>query len=131
MQRGYFGIWDMRIYCRGVEIVFVLRIYIALPFFVRAVDGPQLAWEHSAHIPLSGRYHPLSSRSLRPFCTTRRAAYFFVRAHYSCIFLSCAYSVAIITNARTIQYMNATNNVIWDTIAITCNTVILSDLLFN
>jgi hypothetical protein len=105
----------MRIYCRGVEIVFVLRISIALPFFVRAVDGPQLAWECSAHIPLSGRYHPLSSRSLRPFCTTRDAARLFVRAHYSCMFLSCAYS-SVTTSPILYPAMNTINT------NVTCNT---------
>ena len=68
----------MRIYCRGVEIVFSLRIYIALPLFVRAVDGPQLAWEQSAIIPRAPRYRPLSSTTLHPFCTCVNHAYFFV-----------------------------------------------------
>ena len=112
----------MRIYCRGVEIVFALRIFIALPFFVRAVDGPQLAWERSAHIPLSGRYHPLSSRSLRPFCTTRKAARLFVRARYSCIFLSCAYS-SVTTSPILYPAMNTIN------ISITCITVSITDII--
>ena len=114
VQRGYFGIWDMRIYCRGVEIVFLLRIHIALPLFVRAVDGPQLAWEQSAIKPLSGRYHPRSSRSSEPFCTARSAARLFVRrafAIYLCIFSLCLYSVIIITIAFAAQYINVMNNV--------------------
>ena len=105
----------MRIYCRGVEIVFALRIYIALPFFVRAVDGPQLAWEQSAIIPRAPRYRPLSSATSRPFCTTRGAAQIFVRAHYSCMFLSCAYS-SLITSAVLYPAMNTINT------NATCNT---------
>ena len=99
----------MRIYCRGVKIVFALRIYIALPFFVRAVDGPQLAWEQSAIIPRAGRYRPLSSATSRPFCTTRDAAHLFVRARYSCMFLSSAYSV-MITSITLYSPMNITVN---------------------
>ena len=123
----------MRIYARCVEIVLLLRIHIAMHFFVRAVDGPQLAWEHSAHIPLADRYHMRSSRPSEPFCTTRGAAHLFVHrapAIYSCIFLSCLYSVAIITMALTAQYMNATNNVIWNAIMATCNVFILSDYYY-
>ena len=85
----------MRIYYRGVEIVFALKIYIAFYFFVRAVDGPQLAWEQSAIIPRAPRYRPLSSATSQSFCTTRGAAQVFVRARYSCMFLSCAYSLMI------------------------------------
>jgi len=123
----------MRIYCRGVEIVFLLRIHPALPFFVRAVDGPQLAWERSAHIPLSGRYHPRSSRSSEPFCTPRGAARPFVRralAGYSCIFLSCLYSVAITTINRATPYRNPTNNVNWNIANDNCNVLIIFNLLY-
>ena len=105
----------MRIYCRGVEIVFSLRIPIAAYFFVRAVDGPQLAWEHSAHTPLSGRYRPLSStkNQLSPaFLYTREI---FVRARYSCMFLSCAYS-SVTTSPILYPAMNTINT------NVTCNT---------
>jgi len=104
----------MRIYCRGVKIVFAVKIPIVLPLFVRAVDGPQLAWEQSAIKPLSVRYHPRSSRSSEPFCTARSAARLFVQrafAIYLCIFSLCLYSVMIITIAFAAQYMNVMNNV--------------------
>ncbi len=114
VQRGLNGNVDMRIYCRRVEIVFSLRIHRVSPFFVRPIDGPQLAWEQSAIKPLSGRYHPRSSRSSEPFCTAHSAARPFVRrafAIYLCIFSLCLYSVMIITIAFAAQYMNVMNNV--------------------
>ena len=52
----------MCIYCRCVEIVFLLKIHIVQKFFCMPVDGPQLAWERSALIPLSIRYHPRATR---------------------------------------------------------------------
>lgn len=99
----------MRIYCRGVKIVFAVKIPIVLPFFVRPIDGPQLAWEQSAIIPRADRYRPLSSATSRPFCTTRSAARLFVRARYSCMFLSSAYSV-MITSITLYSPMNITVN---------------------
>jgi len=70
-QRGYFENWivlwggDMRIYCRWVKIVFVLRIHIVLPFFCHPVDGPQLAWEQATIRPPSVRYQTLAPRARR------------------------------------------------------------------
>jgi len=52
----------MRIYCRGVKIVFLLNIYIFFLYRPRPIDGPQLAWEQIAIKPLSGRYQTIASR---------------------------------------------------------------------
>ena len=52
----------MRIYARWVEIVFLLNIPISFLAQPRPVDGPQLAWEHSAVETLSDRYRPRSAR---------------------------------------------------------------------
>ena len=109
----------MRIYCRGVEIVFSLRICIAMRLFVRAVDGPQLAWEQSAIKPLSGRYRPLSSTTLHLFCTTRNAI-------YSCIFFCPSYSS---THTCMAFIASAIIVIISATRTINNATVILSDLL--
>ena len=119
----------MRIYCRGVEIVFSLRIYIVSPFFVRAVDGPQLAWEQSAIIPRAPRYRPLSSTTLHPFCTTRGAI-------YSCIFFCPSYSsthtcMAFIASA-IIVIISATRTINNATVILSeFNCVIFSVIIFR
>ena len=101
-QRGSFENWivlwgDMRIYCRWVKIVFVLRIHIATKFFCHPVDGPQLAWEQSAIRPPSVRYQPISPRARRKdarfflpralFCTIRDSGYYSIPHSISCLLL--------------------------------------------
>ena len=109
----------MRIYCRGVKIVFAVKVHIATHFFVRAVDGPRLAWEQSAIKPLSGRYRPRASTTLHPFCTTRDAI-------YSCIFFCPSYSS---THTCMAFIPNAIIVIISATRTINNATVILSGLL--
>jgi len=52
----------MSIYCRGVEIVYLLRIHVFFVHRPRPIDVPQLAWEQSAIKPLSDRYQSITAR---------------------------------------------------------------------
>ena len=80
--------------CRGVKIVFSVNIHISFLPQPRPVDGPQLAWEHSAVKPLSDRYQPRASRYPRLSNARSRCPRLFLYTRYSCMFLSCVYSSA-------------------------------------
>ena len=101
--------------CRGVKIVFSVNIHISFLPQPHPVDGPQLAWEHSAVKPLSDRYQPRASRYPRLSNARSRCPRLFLYTRYSCMFLSCAYS-SLITSATLYPAMNTIAN------NATCNT---------
>jgi hypothetical protein len=81
-KRGYFGncvreLEYMRIYCRWCRGVCELRIRHIYAHHIRAIYGPQLAWEQTAIDPHTNRCRPDSTYRIQRSLLLPRARTFF------------------------------------------------------